>query len=150
MNGGKVKAEDQVLSAPDDGRVGVIKVKLPPKDATVSLKAYNNNGSSEPAQLQITWLGAGAVAKPNLYVLAVGVSKYEKAQNIDLKFADKDAQAPLACTVWDLSETGVRLVIPAPAEVPLEFELQIPAEDARARVRLVWNTGAHYGARFVD
>ena len=33
--------------------------------------------------------------------------------------ADKDAQAPLACTVWDLSETGVRLVIPAPAEVPL-------------------------------
>jgi hypothetical protein len=66
------------------------------------------------------------------------------------RIADKDAQVPLACTVWDLSETGVRLVIPAPAEVPLEFELQIPAEDARARVRLVWNTGTHYGARFVD
>ena len=92
VNGGKVNAEDQVLSAPDDGRVGVIRVKLPPQDATVSLKAYNNNGASEPAQLQITWFGAGAVAKPNLYVLAVGVSKYEKAQNIDLKFADKDAQ----------------------------------------------------------
>ncbi|WP_404295421.1 PilZ domain-containing protein (plasmid) [Microvirga sp. RSM25] len=55
---------------------------------------------------------------------------------------------PTACTVWDLSETGVRLVIPAPADVPLEFELKIPNEGAIAMVRLVWTSGSHYGARF--
>jgi len=66
------------------------------------------------------------------------------------RIADKDNGAPLDCTIWDLSETGVRLIIPAPADVPLEFELQIPAEDARAMVQLVWNSGAHYGGRFTD
>ena len=55
---------------------------------------------------------------------------------------------PMACTVSDLSDTGVRLVIPAPADVPLEFELKIPDARALAKVRLVWTTGCQYGARF--
>ena len=55
---------------------------------------------------------------------------------------------PIACTISDLSETGVRLVIPAPADVPLEFELKIPDARAVVRVRLIWTTGSHYGARF--
>jgi hypothetical protein len=42
----------------------------------------------------------------------------------------------------------VRLVIPAPADIPLEFELNIPDKGAVAMVRLVWTTGSHYGARF--
>jgi len=92
VNGGKADAEDQVLSTTDEGRVGVVKVKLPPQSTTVSLKAYNKNGASEPAQLQITWLGGGTVTKPKLYVLAVGVRRFEKAKNIDLKFSDKDAE----------------------------------------------------------
>ena len=82
VNGGKVNAEDQVLSAPDDGRVGVLRLKLPPQDATVSLKAYNNNGASEPAQLQITWLGAGAVAKPKFYVLAVESASMKRRRTL--------------------------------------------------------------------
>jgi hypothetical protein len=45
-------------------------------------------------------------------------------------FASETAGDPIACRISDLSETGVRLVIPAPADVPLEFELKIP--DARA------------------
>lgn len=56
---------------------------------------------------------------------------------------------PTACMVWDLSETGVRLVIPSPADVPLEFELKIPNEAAIAKVRLIWTSGSHYGARFI-
>jgi hypothetical protein len=64
--------------------------------------------------------------------------------------ASQTAQEPIGCTIWDLSEAGVRLVVPPPADVPLEFELQIPSEDARARVRLVWTSGTHYGARFMD
>ncbi|QRM31545.1 PilZ domain-containing protein [Microvirga sp. VF16] len=64
--------------------------------------------------------------------------------------ASETAQERIECMIWDLSEAGVRLVVPPPADVPLEFELQIPAEDARAKVRLVWTTGIHYGARFMD
>ena len=92
VNSGKVNAEDQVLSTTDEGRVGVMKVRLPPQNTIVSVRANNNSGSSEPAQVEITWLGGGAVAKPKLYVLAVGVRKFEKAKNIDLKFADTDAE----------------------------------------------------------
>jgi hypothetical protein len=57
---------------------------------------------------------------------------------------------PIACTVWDLSETGVQLIIPPPADVPLEFELKIPNEGAIAKLRLIWAVGHHYGARFLD
>lgn len=64
--------------------------------------------------------------------------------------AHKTARAPIACTVWDLSETGVRLVIDDPADLPIEFELRIPDAGAAARVRLVWTTGVSYGARFID
>jgi PilZ domain-containing protein len=70
--------------------------------------------------------------------------------HLDGRIAGTAVREPIECTVWDLSEAGVRLVVSEPADVPLEFELQIPAEDARARVRLVWTTGIHYGARFVD
>jgi hypothetical protein len=65
-------------------------------------------------------------------------------------FASGTTGDPVACTVWDLSETGVRLVIPAPADVPLEFELKIPSEATVAKVRLVWTAGSHYGGRFTD
>ncbi len=66
------------------------------------------------------------------------------------RIAGQAAQEPIECTIWDLSEAGVRLVVTPPADVPLEFELRIPSEDARAWVRLVWTTGTHYGARFMD
>jgi hypothetical protein len=63
-------------------------------------------------------------------------------------FAGEATGDPIACTVWDLSETGMRLVIPSPADVPLEFELKIPSAQAVAMVRLVWTDGEHYGVRF--
>jgi PilZ domain len=65
-------------------------------------------------------------------------------------FASGTSGDPVACAVWDLSETGALLVIPAPADVPLEFELKIPHEGSVARVRLVWNAGSHYGVTFTD
>ncbi|KLK92650.1 hypothetical protein AA309_13255 [Microvirga vignae] len=64
--------------------------------------------------------------------------------------AGKTLGAAIACTVWDLSETGACLVIEGPADVPVDFELQIPSESAEARVRLIWTTGTHYGAEFTD
>ncbi len=63
-------------------------------------------------------------------------------------FASEMSGDPMTCTVSDLSNTGVRLVIPAPADVPLEFELNIPDARTVARVRLVWTTECQYGARF--
>jgi hypothetical protein len=65
-------------------------------------------------------------------------------------FASEMTGDPIVCTVSDLSATGVRLVIPAPADVPLEFELKIPSEGVVARVRLVWIAGSHYGVKFTD
>jgi hypothetical protein len=64
-------------------------------------------------------------------------------------FASETTGEPTKCTVWELSETEVRLVISPPADVPLEFELKIPSEGATAWVRLIWNSGNHYGARFI-
>jgi hypothetical protein len=63
-------------------------------------------------------------------------------------FLSETTGEPTVCTVWDLSATGVCLVIPAPADVPLEFELKIPSQGAAAMVRLVWASGSHYGAVF--
>ncbi|MBM1173843.1 PilZ domain-containing protein [Microvirga arabica] len=65
-------------------------------------------------------------------------------------FASETTGDPVACTVWDLSETGARLVIPAAADVPLEFQLRIPHEGTVARVRLLWTAGSHYGVKFTD
>jgi hypothetical protein len=63
-------------------------------------------------------------------------------------FSCETTGSPIPCIVWDLSDTGVRLLIPPPADVPLEFDLRIPDAQAAARVRLVWTSGNHYGAQF--
>lgn len=77
-------------------------------------------------------------------------SSERSAVGLEGWFASETTGDTVACTVWDLSETGVRLVIPAPADVPLEFELKIPSEATVATVRLVWTAGSHYGVRFTD
>jgi hypothetical protein len=64
------------------------------------------------------------------------------------QIALKNGQAPIECVVWDLSETGLRMVVSDPAEIPLEFALCIPGERAAAGVRLIWTDGIHYGAIF--
>ena len=56
---------------------------------------------------------------------------------------------PLECVVRDLSETGARLVLCESGELPLEFDLEIPDEGARAPVRVVWTNGREVGAKFL-
>jgi len=63
---------------------------------------------------------------------------------------DPERKTRIECSVWDLSRTGVRLVISGSADVPLEFELQIPDAGAAAMARLVWTDGTHYGAKFTS
>jgi len=42
------------------------------------------------------------------------------------------------------------LVISGSADIPVEFELQIPDAGATAMTQLVWTDGTHYGARFTS
>lgn len=70
--------------------------------------------------------------------------------DLDAWITHRTLAAPVACTIWDLSKTGLRLVIDDPSDIPVEFELQVPSQGAAARVRLVWTNGVHYGARFTD
>jgi hypothetical protein len=69
-----------------------IEVSIPQRDVQVSLLAQNINGWSEAASLNLKWKGAieQDVLKPTLYVLAVGVSKYNDAQ-LKLQLPAKDA-----------------------------------------------------------
>lgn len=75
-----------------------ITLPIPPQDSEIQLFAENKNGVSTPATLRVTWAGKKATPvaaednrfKPKLYVLAVGVSKYQNP-DYDLGLAAKDA-----------------------------------------------------------
>jgi hypothetical protein len=70
------------------------KVTIPEKDAEISIIAENKYAASEPATVTLKWSGKVKedefIIKPKLYVLAIGVSKYED-KNLILQFAAKDA-----------------------------------------------------------
>jgi hypothetical protein len=75
--------------------VHATKVPIPEKDTEISIIAENRNGASEPATVTLKWRGKAKedefTIKPKLYVLAIGVSKYED-KNLTLQFAAKDAK----------------------------------------------------------
>jgi hypothetical protein len=92
IDGRKRKAEERVLSAAGDTRIGILTVELPRRDAVVSVIAYNNSGASQPASAQITWAGHGEEPKPKLYILAIGVGSYQQESLNNLHFTGKDAE----------------------------------------------------------
>ncbi|MBM1169770.1 PilZ domain-containing protein [Microvirga arabica] len=63
---------------------------------------------------------------------------------------DTESKARIGCSVRDLSQSGVRLVISGSADIPVEFVLEIPGAGATAMTQLVWTDGTHYGARFTS
>jgi uncharacterized caspase-like protein len=74
---------------------GDIAVAVPAKDCDVSLIAENRFAVSEPATIRLQWKGTAVKEefeiKPNLYVLSVGISKYQDP-DLRLGLAAKDAQ----------------------------------------------------------
>jgi WD40 repeat protein len=70
--------------------MGQVTVLVPPEHATVEVIARNQHGASEAASFLVTWEGGADWYKPRLYVLAVGVSTYQRA-TANLKWAAKDA-----------------------------------------------------------
>ena len=59
--------------------------------SVIELLAYNDNGASEAARFPVNWQGQRDFFKPDLYVLAVGVSSYRE-KSLKLDYAAKDAR----------------------------------------------------------
>ncbi|MEI6608383.1 MAG: caspase family protein [Deltaproteobacteria bacterium] len=73
-----------------------LKITIPERDCEISLIAENRFAASEPATVRILYRGKTEkaeefVVKPNLYILAIGVSLYQD-KNLTLQFAAKDAR----------------------------------------------------------
>ena len=85
----------EIKGVQKDQDVHVTKVAIPEKDAEISIIAENKYAASEPATLSLKWSKKVKedefTIKPKLYVLAIGVSKYED-KNLTLGFAAKDAK----------------------------------------------------------
>ncbi len=74
--------------------IGEIRVNIPEKDANIAIVAENRYAASEPATVWVKWKGEKKdefIIKPKLYVLAIGVSKYED-KSLELGLASKDAK----------------------------------------------------------
>ncbi|HUL20044.1 MAG TPA: caspase family protein, partial [Thermodesulfobacteriota bacterium] len=78
-----------------DQGIQTTRVPIPEKDAEISIIAENRHGASEPATVTLRWSGKTKedefTIKPKLYVLAIGVSKYEN-KDLTLQYASKDAK----------------------------------------------------------
>jgi len=77
-----------------DQAIQTTRAPIPEKDTEISIIAENRNAASEPATVSLKWSKKVKedefTIKPKLYVLAIGVSKYED-KNLTLQFAAKDA-----------------------------------------------------------
>jgi len=76
-----------------------LKVPIPPEDSDILIFAENKNGVSVPGALSVRWRGnrlsappnGEVLAKPKLYLLAVGISEYQNPE-YRLNLAAKDAR----------------------------------------------------------
>jgi WD40 repeat protein len=70
-----------------------MQIPLPQSDSEVAIIAENRYAASEPATVKLRWGGAAEalVSKPKLYVLAIGISRYQDAR-LTLGLAAKDAE----------------------------------------------------------
>ncbi|WP_052333978.1 caspase family protein [Neolewinella persica] len=77
------------------GLRGDITVQIPATDCRVSLLASNRHGKSEPASIDLKYVGSASGSpvnfKPNLYLLSIGVADY-KIDDFDLDYSDNDAR----------------------------------------------------------
>ena len=56
--------------------------------------------------------------------------------------------SPIECIVRDLSDTGARIYFANAAELPFEFELEVPNKGLRVEARVIWSRGANHGVKF--
>jgi len=80
------------LASPEEGES--VSVTIPARDCEVSLIAENRFSASVPATVHLRWASAqqpDQFAKSKLYLLAVGISAYQKPE-LKLGYAAKDAK----------------------------------------------------------
>ncbi len=98
LTGLKILVDGRPVSMEGIGKTpkesGELSIPIPSRDCEVSVIAENRHAASEPATIRLRWKGAAAKTefeiKPKLYVLAVGVSKYQDP-DMRLDLAAKDA-----------------------------------------------------------
>jgi WD40 repeat protein len=98
ITGTKILLDGRPVSPPNaikfSAEGGEFTVATPQRDCEISLLAENRHAMSEPATVHLRWRGAPPMEepqlKPRLYVLAVGVSQYQKP-DMRLLLAAKDA-----------------------------------------------------------
>jgi WD40 repeat protein len=120
VDGVKVAADDDRLVDKGDIRAGSLHLVIPRRDSKVSVIAYNKNGASVPASVQIKWTGAGIEPKLTLYVLAIGITNYKDAKQ-NLHFAAKDAEDFVGLAKAQAGGLYERVVLP-PAHESLRDE----------------------------
>ncbi|MDR1672450.1 MAG: caspase family protein [Bacteroidales bacterium] len=69
-----------------------VTVDIPERNCEISVIAKNKYASSIPAKVKLKWSGVSEenIFKPKLYILAVGISRYNE-KSLALRFAAKDA-----------------------------------------------------------
>lgn len=90
VNGRPVEAGRGLKPA---GTRNEVSVTIPSANCTISIIAENRFGSSPAAYVSLRWQGQITIPdtiRPNLYVLAIGVSDYDD-DKYDLNYADNDA-----------------------------------------------------------
>ena len=98
-----------------DGSEDTRTIPLPRQDVTVSLSAAVGSLNSDPARVRLIYQGAKPAqpAKPNLYLLAIGVDDYEKAGEFPKTHAKSGIDAMVA--IWMKQEGRLfGKVIPIP------------------------------------
>jgi hypothetical protein len=59
-----------------------------------------------------------------------------------------DGSEMVLCCIWDLSTSGVCLMVPPDVTIPRLFKIQIDGRSLEASV--VWRQWSHVGARFAE
>jgi len=96
IDGRPVSQTRGVQIKPKDEETGEITVTVPERDFELSLIAENKYSASVPSAIRLYWKSDKPkpeefVIKPKLYILAIGVSKYQN-KDLQLQFASKDAK----------------------------------------------------------
>jgi len=96
IDGRPVTQTRGVQIKPKDEETGEITVTVPERDFELSLIAENKYSAGVPSAIRLYWKSDKPkpeefVIKPKLYILAIGVSKYQN-KDLQLQFASKDAK----------------------------------------------------------
>jgi WD40 repeat protein len=89
VDGRPERVTPRTVQRSEEAEVCQVTLQMPPHDANLSLAARAGDLEGRSATIQLRWRGEAPEPKPTLYLLAVGVSKYERYQ--PLSYADRDA-----------------------------------------------------------